>query len=380
MAVSTPAKVGIFTIASLIALSAIIIWKTDLLMVSKGYQMIGSFNNVEGITIGSEVRYRGFKIGKVERVDPGPYDIKVYSIINGDIKFPEDSVLRVSYDGIVGLKFLEIKPGTSEVLYQSPQVVQGVKTAGIVDFIDVGSQNLQETKKIMEAIRKIVENPRLQEAILNTVFTAEDVSTELDKLTAELRQTNAGIKAIVADPAFQSNVKGTIKETEKTLSSANRFFDSVGSMNVRASGRVDVGTKANSVIGNVDILQNERNYLRLGIGEGPTRQISLLDVLFNAKLSDNIGFRLGTINSQLGGGVAFYPSRDITLRGDIYDINNEQTVGATTTRLWPKIRLGYEYQMESYMDLALKGDDLLNYGNRNITLGIQVKPPGTRLY
>jgi hypothetical protein len=207
------------------------------------------------------------------------------------------------------------------------------------------------------------------------------VAGEAEKLTEELRETNRGIQQIVADPKFQSNVKGTIRETEKTLSSANRFFDSVGNMNVRATVGVDFGNRANAVVGNIDVVQNPDNYFRVGIGEGPTnRQISLVDILFNSKVNDKLGFRIGAINNQIGGGLAYYPSIKATLRGDIYDINNADDSGPTVVRLWPKIRIGYEYELEDYMNLDVKGDDLLNGGNRNFTIGILVKPPGSRIY
>ncbi len=373
MGLSTPAKVGILTILALVALGTIIAWKTELFMVREGYEMIGSFNSIEGLTLGSEIRYRGFKIGKVTRIDPGPYDIRVFSVINRSVKFPGDSELRVAYDGIVGLKFLEIRPGTGEATYESPMVLYGVRTASLVDFIDIGSQNLVETKKIMESIRMIVENKQLQESVLRTVFTADKVASDLERLTSEIRETNKGIRDIVTDPKFQQNIKGTIAETEKTLSSANRFFDSAGKMNLRASAGIDIGTSANSVIGNVDLVQNERNFFDLGIGEGPTRQISLLNVLFNAKVSDTVNYRIGVINNQLGGGLAYYPSRTITYRGDIYDINNPKPNA-------PKVRLGYEHELADYMDLTFKADDVLNQPNRNFTIGIRVKPVGERIY
>jgi hypothetical protein len=380
MMLSNPAKVGLITITALLVLGSVILWKTDLLMLAKGYPMIGSFEDVEGLTVGSEVRYRGLKIGKITKIDPAVSEINVFSLIDGNIKFPEDSLLRVAYDGIVGQKYLEIKPGTSEVAYAAPRVIYGIKTSSIVDFVDIGAKNLIESKQILEDIRNMIEDPRMQQAIFGTAVTANNVVIEAEKLTMELRETNKGIRDIVADPKFQSNVKGTIKETEKTLSAANRFFDSVGNLNVRATVGVDFGTKANAVIGNVDVVQSNSNYFRLGIGEGPTRQVSLLDILFSSKMSDNFGVRLGTISNQIGGGVAFYPSKQTTFRGDIYDINNEDSTGPTVTRLWPKVRVGYEYEFENYMDLNLKGDDLLNQGYRNITVGIMVKPSGSRIY
>jgi hypothetical protein len=373
MASSTAARVGILTIAALIALGMITLWKTELFMVREGYEMIGSFESIEGLTVGSEVRYRGLKVGKVMKIDPGPFDIKSYSIISKTIKFPRDSYLRVAYDGIVGEKFLEIIPGTSESIYSPPQILPGRKTAAIVDFVDIGARNLEETKKILEDIRAIIEDPKLREAIYNTIYTAEQVAQEADRLTAELRQTNQGIREIVTDPKFQANFKGTIRETEKTLSSANKFFDTVSKINVRASAGIDVGSKDNAVMGDLDIIRDESDYFRFTVGEGPTRDLSLLDVLFNSKLNDKFGFRLGMINKQIGGGVAYYLSRENTIRGDIYDINNPRPN-------WPKLRLAYEHELESYLDFTLKGDDLLNEGNRNFTFGIRVKPPGSRIY
>jgi len=369
MKLTAQAKIGLFTIIAIIVLAVIIMWKTDIFMINRGYELIGSFNSVEGLTLGSEVRYRGLRVGKVLKIDPGPLEIRINAVIDRNIKFPDDSRLRVGYDGIVGEKYLEILPGCSIVMYQPPEVIYGVKTSGIVDFVDIGAQNLEETKRILENIRIIVENPQLQQAFMNTVFTADKVATDLELLTTELRQTNAGIRDIVADPKFQANVKGTIQETEKTLSSANQFFDSVSHINVRASAGIDVGSQSNSVKGDIDIVRNEGNYFRFGIGEGPSRQPSLLDMLFTSKINSRYGYRLGLINNQIGGGLAIFPNDYLVLRGDIYDINNPRPA-------WPKMRLGLEQQIEDYMDLTFKADDLLNSGSRNVTIGIKVKGPG----
>ena len=377
MSLSTHAKIGLLTLVSLIVLGGIIIWKTEIFMVSHGYEMIGSFADIEGLTIGSEVRYRGLKIGKIMSIDPGPFDIRISAVIDKSIKMTSDSVLRVAYDGIVGQKYLQIRPGTSETLYVSPMILYGIKTSAIVDFVDIGAQSLEEGKAILKEIRTMIQDPQLKGAFYRTVFTADKVAGDLDKLTSELRLTNKGIKDIVTDEDFQMNIKGTIKETEQTLSSANKFFNAVGSMNMRVSAGLDIGNVANAVKGNVDVVQSDDKYFRLGLGEGPTRQLGLLDVLFNSKVGDNFGFRLGVINNQLGGGVAVYPNNRTTWRGDVYDINNTTLAGA---RLNPKIRLGYEYELRDYMDLAIKGDDLLNVTTRNITFGILVKPPGDRLY
>lgn len=373
MALSTAAKVGILTIVSLIALGMLTVWKTDIFMVREGYDMVGSFASIEGLTIGSEVRYRGLKVGKVMKIDPGPQDIRIYSVIDRKIKFPGDSYLRVAYDGIVGQKYLEIRPGTSEVAYVPGKTLPGIKTSAIVDFVDIGAQNLQESKRILEDIRIMIEDPLVRKAFYNTIYTANKVAIEFEQLTAELRDTNQGIRDVVADPEFQKNIKGTIAETNRTLTSANDFFDGMSKVNVRASAGVDIGSRANAVQGDIDIVQSEKNYFRLSMGEGPTRDIGLLDVLFNSRVSKDFGYRIGVINNQIGGGVAFFPTDRNVVRGDIYDINNPRPA-------WPKVRLGYDHELRSYMDLALKADDVLNEGQRNFTFGIKVKPLGSGVF
>jgi len=366
MSVSTPARVGIITLVGLIAIATIIIWKSEIFLIGRGYECISSFDNVEGLTLGSEVRFRGMKVGKVLKIDPGPYDIKVLSIIDPKIKIPSDSTLRVAYDGIVGLKFLEIRPGTSETMYSREMVLVGTRTSAIVDFIDIGSKNLEETRAILETVRKFMQDPALQRSVTNAVFAAE-------KLTEELRAATEGIKNITTDPKFQQNLKGTISETEKTLSSANRFFEGVGRVNLRASGGIDVGTRANAVRGDVDIIQSERTYYRIGFGEGPTRQPGLLDFLLTNKTASDFGYRLGVINSQLGGGVMFTPSEKVSVLADIYDINNPRPN-------WPRFRLGYEYEFRDYLDLLIQADDLLNSNNSNFSIGLRIKPIKEKLY
>jgi hypothetical protein len=250
----------------------------------------------------------------------------------------------------------------------------GLRTAAIVDFVDIGSKNLEETKAILENVRKIIENPALQHAFTDAVYTADNAAKNIEKLTEELRETNRGIKDIVGDPKFQANVKGTIAATDQTLSSANKFFENIGKVNMRASGGVDVGSRANAVRGDVDIIQSENTYYRVGFGEGPSRLPGLLDFLLTNKVDARFGYRLGVINSQLGGGVIYKPSAnggDVV--ADVYDINNPRPNN-------PKVRVGYEHQMQDYMDLLLQADDILNANNSNFMFGIRVKSPGEKLF
>ena len=364
MKLSTAAKVGLLTLIGIIALGAMITWKSNLLLMREGIDITGSFPNIEGLTIGSEVRYRGFNVGKVTRTDPGPTDIKVFATVKRGLKIPNNSYLRIGFDGIVGLKYLEIRPGTAETMYLEGDILRGESTAGIVDFVDIGTQNLAETKAILETVRILIENPKLQNALSDAVLTTKQITENLNKLTQELRATNQGIQQITTDPEFQENVKGTIAQTNQTLTSANQFFESFGKINLKPSGDVLYGSAANQVRGNVDIVQSEKDFLRIGIGEGPTRDLALQDILISRKATNALGLKLGMMNSRLGGGLDLYLNPIWTISGDIYDINNPKPNV-------PKFRFTSYNAITNYTDFLLQADDVFNSA-RNYSFGIRI--------
>ena len=356
---SQQAKVGVVVLIAIMLLGIVVTWKSSLLLKFTGYEMIGSFENIEGLTVGSEVRYRGLKVGKAMRIDPGPDDIKVYCNIDKEIKFPADSTLRVAFDGLVGLKFLEIRPGKSAELYKSSQILFGQRTSSIVDFVDLGAQNLVETKKILVAIKSIIERPDIQAAFVNAVLNVE-------KLTEQLKIVTQSLNNVVSDRNFQENFKGTVAGTNKTLTSAGQFFEGFSNIRIKASGDVLLGGLANQVKGNLDIKPNPNVTWKFSLGEGPTRNLSLLDAQVSNVVAKNLALRIGMINTHLGGGIDMLMNRDWTVSSDIYDVNNPKPS-------YPKVRLTSDYKVADYVNLLLQADDIINTGNTNYSFGVRVK-------
>ncbi|MFA5097870.1 MAG: MlaD family protein [Candidatus Margulisiibacteriota bacterium] len=366
---STQARVGAVLVTALVLLAALVSWKSAIFLKFSGYELTGSFQNIEGLTVGSEIRYRGFKVGKVMRIDPGTQEIRIYGVIDKHIKFPADSELRVAFDGLVGLKYLEITPGVSETVYNPDQVLYGKKTSGIVDFVDIGAQNLVETKRIFMAIREFVEDNKIREAFTNAVFNVEKATVEINRLTEQLQMATAGINKIVADKGFQENVKGTIASTNKTLTSANEFFENFGQIRLKPSADVLFGGRSNQIKGNLDISQNERNTWMIALGEGPTRNLALLDLQISSAVSKTGALRIGMINTHLGGGIDFRPNNNWLLSGDIYDFNNPKPNN-------PKLRFTTYYRVSDFVNMILQADDFINSGSGNYSIGVRVKAAG----
>lgn len=86
------------------------------LQVVKGYTLSAEFMKVGGLSIGSDVRINGIKIGTVtaQNLNNDDYTVKVVFSISTDIKLPADSTVAIVSDGLMGDKFVKIEPGKSK--------------------------------------------------------------------------------------------------------------------------------------------------------------------------------------------------------------------------------------------------------------------------
>jgi len=247
MGLSTQAKVGIVVLIAAILLATMIVWKGDVFLKMRGYELIGSFENVGGLQEGADVRYRGFKVGKVIRITPGIKETKAYLNIASHIRVPQGSTLRIAFDGLIGQKYVEIIPFPSEKVLKPGSVLTGFSTLGLVDFIDVGTINLEELKKILESVRKVTDDPATQKAVkealinieavtfqlnkfivdLNTIMAGEDFKKTLQglsetsdvivKLSTRLESITEAIDKLAADPEFAENLKGAAKSAKEAM-------------------------------------------------------------------------------------------------------------------------------------------------------------------
>ena len=64
--------VGIVSLILLISTSVLIIWKSDVRYRTSGYKLTGKFDNAGGLLKGAEIRYRGYRVGKVSKITPVP--------------------------------------------------------------------------------------------------------------------------------------------------------------------------------------------------------------------------------------------------------------------------------------------------------------------
>ena len=101
------------------------------LQVVKGYEIGARFLKVGGLNTGADVRINGIKIGTVisQKINTEDYMVDVKMSISPDIALPNDSVISVAGDGLMGDKYIKIEPGKSSETITPGSIAENTKDA-----------------------------------------------------------------------------------------------------------------------------------------------------------------------------------------------------------------------------------------------------------
>ena len=110
--------------AAVVAVAAVFFyygWSTTGSGAVAGYEVIGKFDRVDGVSVGTDVRMAGIKIGAVssQELDQTTYRALVRMTIKTDVKLPEDSSVKVASQGLLGGQYLSVSPGGSDVMMKA---------------------------------------------------------------------------------------------------------------------------------------------------------------------------------------------------------------------------------------------------------------------
>ena len=111
---------GVIIIAGWFILS--VVSKSEKLSnISESTKYIASFNDVSGISVGSNIKLAGVTVGKVLelKLDEINYTAEMVLGINRKIKIPNDSEIIITSEGLLGGNYVSISPGGSDIFLKA---------------------------------------------------------------------------------------------------------------------------------------------------------------------------------------------------------------------------------------------------------------------
>lgn len=103
--------VGLLILVGVGLFGGLILWLKGLNPANRSFQVIATFATINGVQVGSPVRYRGVTVGRIDQISPGANGVEVkINISPADLTIPRDSELTVNQSGLLGETVLDILP------------------------------------------------------------------------------------------------------------------------------------------------------------------------------------------------------------------------------------------------------------------------------
>ncbi|WP_339766117.1 outer membrane lipid asymmetry maintenance protein MlaD [uncultured Pseudosulfitobacter sp.] len=101
------------------------------------YPLHASFRSLEGVSVGTDVRLAGVKVGTVSGVALNPETFRADTTVDvaKAIEIPDDSAIVISSEGLLGGNFVEIVPGGSPFYFEPGDQI--TDTQGAVSLISL---------------------------------------------------------------------------------------------------------------------------------------------------------------------------------------------------------------------------------------------------
>lgn len=104
---------------------------------SAEYPLNASFRSADGVSVGTDVRMAGVKVGRVTEIelDPATFRARTAFTVSEGIEVPDDSAVAISSEGLLGGNYVEILPGGSPFSFEAGDEIEF--TQGSVSLVSL---------------------------------------------------------------------------------------------------------------------------------------------------------------------------------------------------------------------------------------------------
>lgn len=135
---TTEVVVGGAVMAAAVAFAIYAGQATGLARSGSSYDLTASFRSIEGVSIGTDVRLAGVKIGTVTGValNADTYRADTQLSLDKGVQVPDDSSAVISSEGLLGGNFVEIMPGGSFDFFEpGAEIIDTQGSVGLISLL-----------------------------------------------------------------------------------------------------------------------------------------------------------------------------------------------------------------------------------------------------
>jgi phospholipid/cholesterol/gamma-HCH transport system substrate-binding protein len=238
-------------------------------MFGKTSHLQTTFNNVNGLQLGNNVRYSGVNVGTVRNIEMiGDTSIRVDMIIDKYIfkHIKKNAVATIGSDGLVGSMVINILPGNGTALSVNPgdeiSSLNRIRTDDLLHTFSKTNENAaQLTENLLRITNEINDGQGTVGLLINDMNMAKDLKTTMSYLKTSSKKTSESISnlnKLIISLNNKDNVVGILKDTAV----ANSIRTIVNNLD-------DTSTEINKAVSNVN-----KTILNIKDGKGALNYLS----------------------------------------------------------------------------------------------------------
>jgi phospholipid/cholesterol/gamma-HCH transport system substrate-binding protein len=221
-------RLGVFVAAGLTVLVGGLVVLAGLKLVEGRDHYVVRFSesnvSLNGLEIGSPVKYSGIRVGRVDSVRIDPDNVSVILVelsLDDGTPVAEDSRADLGSQGITGLKYIELTRGSSTARIREPG---GEIPAGSSLFDNLAQKAEQIAAKVEIVLDRVADlsGPDMKDRFGRLIDTSEKFLSNLNGLLVDNRESLRTLAERVTGTAEQANLLAA--ELAKTAKQANALL------------------------------------------------------------------------------------------------------------------------------------------------------------
>ena len=250
------ALVGLSSLILFIGLVIFVVWLARL-RINAEYDLYDILfqGPINGLSQGGEVRFNGIKVGEVTKIAldrTNPSRVIARARVTSDVPIRMDSYATLEPQGITGVNYVQITPGTPTKPLLKNTVPRGTipilrsQRSALSDLLQGGGTVLTRTIEALDRVNRVLSDQNIK--------TFSQALSDTQAVTAELRQR----KAIIGDAqkALQ-DADAAIQQVQQLAKSGQQMVDGDGKRSLKniADAADEAKATATQVRGMIDKLQ-----------------------------------------------------------------------------------------------------------------------------
>ena len=172
-------RVGVIILMGIAIIAISLYWLQGykLKMNSRLVQVV--FDDVGALAIGDRVTVSGVNKGKVNDLDLTADGVKVELQLNRDVNLRADAEIVIKNMGLMGERFVAIKPGKDTAEFNYDQIAVGLYDTGLPEVMGLMGEMIQELRNLVVSFKRTIGSDSSLSRFDRTIANLESVSVSL---------------------------------------------------------------------------------------------------------------------------------------------------------------------------------------------------------